>query len=145
MQFALLLQAASTWAMVGLIWFVQIVHYPLMSHVGAAQFAQYEQLHQRLTTWVVAPLMLAELAVSVWLCYARPAWLPAAWVWVGCGLVALIWLSTACFQVPAHDALSNNFSEVQHRWLVTSNWTRTIAWSLRGFLVLLMLSRMPKH
>ena len=45
----LLLNFASTWAMVGLIWLIQIVHYPLFSRVGADQFKLYEQEHQRLS------------------------------------------------------------------------------------------------
>lgn len=30
----LLVHAAATWAMVGLVWFVQVVHYPLFAQVG---------------------------------------------------------------------------------------------------------------
>ncbi len=33
---ALVLGAAATWAMVGLIWFVQLVHYPLLARFSAA-------------------------------------------------------------------------------------------------------------
>ena len=58
MREILLIQAAATLAMVGLIWFVQIVHYPLMAQVGRDSFAHYEASHTARTTWVVAPLML---------------------------------------------------------------------------------------
>lgn len=140
MKWVLLVQAASTWAMVGLIWFVQIVHYPLFANVGSAEFTSYEQLHQRLTTWVVAPLMFAELGTAIYLCAVRPDWLPAWQVWLGAALVAAIWFSTACLQVPAHEALSADFSAEQHAKLVSTNWIRTIAWSIRGVLVLVMIS-----
>ena len=60
LELILLLQAASTLAMVGLIWFVQIVHYPLFAQVGREGFSGYEQAHQNRTTFVVAPLMLVE-------------------------------------------------------------------------------------
>ena len=56
----LMLHLVSTLAMVGLIWFVQVVHYPLFDQVGRDGFRQYEQSHQRLTTLVVAPLMLTD-------------------------------------------------------------------------------------
>lgn len=143
MQIALFVQAASTWAMVGLIWFVQIVHYPLFASVGNAEFPDYEDLHRRLTTWVVAPLMFAELGTAGYFCYARPEWLPAWQAWLGLGLVAIIWLSTACFQVPAHAALAKEFSTEQHNRLVSTNWIRTVAWSVRGLLVLMMLELSP--
>ena len=65
LKFILLTQFASTLFMVGLIWFVQIVHYPLFAGVGADQFSQYEQQHQQLTTYVVMPVMLLELATAI--------------------------------------------------------------------------------
>ena len=139
MKSVLFVQAASTWAMVGLIWFVQIVHYPLFGSVGAEGFPRYEQQHQRLTTLVVAPLMLAELAAALWLCFVRPDWLPAWQAWLGLGLVGIIWFSTAFLQVPAHEALAAEFSAEQHAKLVSTNWIRTIAWSARGVLVLAMI------
>jgi uncharacterized membrane protein len=140
MNWALLLQAAATWAIVGLIWFVQVVHYPLLRQVGEASFPAYEQQHQRLTTYVVAPLMFLELGIAIWLCVARPEWLPTWQAWLGLALVALIWLSTALLQVPVHQALSEGFSSEQHSKLIKTNWLRTSAWSIRGFLVLLMLN-----
>lgn len=144
MNTVLFVQAGSTWAMVGLIWFVQIVHYPLFGHVGAEAFLEYEQVHKKLTTWVVAPLMFAELGAATWLCVARPASLPAWQTWLGLGLVAVIWFSTAFLQVPAHEALSAEFTAEQHEKLVNTNWIRTVAWSVRGVLVLVMLASIAK-
>ena len=46
--------------MTGLIWFVQVVHYPLFERVAVQIFASYQQAHQRLTTWVVAPALLVQ-------------------------------------------------------------------------------------
>ena len=43
----LLLHTLSTLSMLGLIWFVQIVHYPLMARVGRVRFHAYETDHQR--------------------------------------------------------------------------------------------------
>ena len=34
----LIIHAAATWFMVGLIWFVQIVHYPMFANVGRDSF-----------------------------------------------------------------------------------------------------------
>ena len=56
----LAVHAVSTLALTGLIWFVQVVHYPLMGAVPPTHFVHYERQHTRRTTWVVAPLMLAE-------------------------------------------------------------------------------------
>jgi len=66
-----LVHAGATWFMTGLIWFVQIVHYPLMGAVQADAFPAYEVAHQRRTTWVVGPVMLIEASCAVLL-----FWLP---------------------------------------------------------------------
>jgi hypothetical protein len=68
----ILSHAAATLYMTGLIWFVQIVHHPLMSSIQNEDFANYEQQHMSLTTWVVAPPMLIEVATAVLLFWFRP-------------------------------------------------------------------------
>ena len=128
--------AAATLYMTGLIWFVQIVHYPLMGAIGKSDFSAYEQRHMSLTTWVVAPPMLVEAAASMLLFWFRPTGMSTWTVWVGIILLAVIWLSTALLQVPCHETLSNGFDPEVHRRLVSTNWIRTVAWSLRGLLVL---------
>lgn len=135
LSIVLLLQLFATLFMVGLIWFVQIVHYPLMAAVGAERFTDYKRRHQTLTTYVVAPVMLLELASALALVVMAP---PASRMIVVIGLALLIgiWLSTWLLQVPAHTALSARYSEAQLLRLVASNWIRTMAWSLRGVLVL---------
>ena len=140
MKLILLIHSFSTLFMVGLIWFVQIVHYPLFNHVGPDQFRTYEELHQRLTTWVVAPAMLVELVTAVMLLKDVPAE-SSMLVWTGAGLIALIWLTTAALSVPAHNSLSAEFSTSAWRSLVATNWIRTIAWSVRGILILIILYR----
>jgi hypothetical protein len=139
----LLIHAASTWAMTGLIWFVQVVHYPLFDRVGLEGFARYELAHSSRTTMVVAPLMLVELTCAAWLVLARPASVPAPAAWLGATLVALIWLSTFALQVPQHTVLSSGFDARAHGLLVATNWIRTIAWTLRAALALWMIGTAP--
>src|SRR4051812_47184292 len=88
MLLVLLLHAAATWTMVGIIWFVQIVHYPLFARVGAAQFPAYEGAHSSLTTAVVAAPMLIEASTSVLLVWQRPASISPVLAWSGLALVA---------------------------------------------------------
>ncbi|MEQ8208408.1 MAG: hypothetical protein RH917_01145 [Lacipirellulaceae bacterium] len=139
-RFLVLTQLASTWAMVGLIWFVQIVHYPLFDRVGEAGFGAYEQIHQRATTWVVAPLMFAELISAGLLLWFRPAGVPSWLLWTGAGLVVVNWASTAFLQVPLHTKLLEGFDQDVYERLVSTNWIRTIAWSLRGLIVLAVIT-----
>ena len=137
-ELLLLVHAAATLSMVGLIWFVQVVHYPLFGKVGGSGFREYELAHQHRTTLVVAPLMLVEALTAGLLIWLRPAFLPAAAVLWGGGLVAFLWLSTFFWQVPAHERLAKSFDSATHRSLVRSNWVRTAAWTVRGLLAVWM-------
>ncbi len=130
---------AATWLMIGLVWFVQVVHYPLFGEVGSSKFVTYEQRHTSRTSWVVGPPMLVEAATSVLLLWRRPPGIPLWQVWLGAALLAGVWLSTALLQVPCHSLLSKRFDVAALKHLVATNWIRTTAWSARGILVLSML------
>ncbi len=132
----LAVHAAVTLALCGLIWFVQVVHYPLLAHVGRDVFIEYEARHIRLTTAVVAPLMLAEVATAAWLLFTA-----VSRMWSGAGILLLlvVWISTAAFQVPCHRRLEQGFDLGVIRRLVATNWIRTAAWSARGVLALGLL------
>jgi hypothetical protein len=136
---ALVLQLAATFYMVGLVWFVQRVHYPLFAGVGSQQFSAYERAHVSRTSPVVGPAMLLEAGTALALVALPVPRLPHLLPWLGVGLLFVIWLSTALLQVPRHRELSAEFDTSAHRRLVATNWIRTSAWSLRGLLVLWMV------
>lgn len=140
MPWILLANAVSTLFMTGLIWFVQVVHYPLFAAVGAESFPAYSRLHQQLTTLVVGPPMLVEALTAGLLVVSRPPGVSAALAWAGLGLVVLIWLSTALLQIPSHGRLVSGFNAETGAFLVSTNWIRTIAWSARAAIVVAMLS-----
>ena len=135
----LLANAAATLFMVGVIWFVQIVHYPLFASVGGPGFAAYSGSHTRLTGLVVGPPMLVEAATAVALVVWTPSGISVFLLWTGLILVVGIWLSTIFLQAPRHTALGGGFDPTAHRFLVTSNWLRTVLWSLRAIVVLCIL------
>ena len=144
MTWILLAHAMATFFMVGLIWFVQLVHYPLLKRVGKRDFPQYEAAHCRLTTWVVGPPMLVEAATAPILFWYSPF---AATTWMlrmGMALLLVIWLSTALLQVPRHRDLGLSFQSAAHRRLVATNWVRTVAWSLRGVIAVMVLAESMK-
>ena len=131
-EWVLIVHAAATWFMTGLIWFVQRVHYPLMDGVATAGYADYQRRHMHATSPVVGVAMLIELLTAVALVVMFVG--VAGW-WVNLALLAFIWVSTAAVQVPAHRRLGGGFDAATHRRLVVSNWGRTAAWSLRAVIV----------
>jgi hypothetical protein len=136
MQLILLANIAATLLMTGVIWIVQVVHYPLFALVGRGNFPAYEAAHSSAITLVVMPLMLVELGTSFLLALAPPPALDRATPWIGLGLAAATWGVTFFFSVPAHGALSGGFDPAAHTALVSTNWLRTLAWTAHSGVVL---------
>jgi hypothetical protein len=140
----LMLHVATTMFMVGLIWFVQIVHYPLFAHVGDNTFFSYHQRHIQRITFIVAPIMMLELATGLVLWFRTP--FHPFWIINTIGM-AVIWGSTAFWQVPLHNQLSLADGSARLALidqLVASNWLRTITWSFRAAFLIVWLLKSPK-
>ena len=142
MEVLLGLHALATIMMAGLIWFVQLVHYPLFPLVGASDFVRYEREHTRRVTWIVAPLMGLEAITAVALVILVDGATMRLLAIAGFLLVAVIWASTAFLQVPCHRKLSAGCNPSTARRLVTTNWLRTLAWTGRACLAIVMPAMM---
>ncbi|MCS6773548.1 MAG: hypothetical protein NZ693_05470, partial [Thermoflexales bacterium] len=130
---ALLVNLVASLFMTGVIWYVQVVHYPLFARVGQAAFPTYHALHSEWTTAVVGLPMLVELLASIWLLLDRPPGVTLLVAIVLFGLTALIWGVTAFVSVPLHSQLSvRGFEPELIAQLVRTNWIRTLAWSARS-------------
>lgn len=135
----LIVHVAVTWFMVGLIWMIQTVHYPLYAAVGTDVFPQYEREHmRRMGGLLIVPATL-EIVTAAVLVGVRPEGVPIWLVLVAGVLLAAIWIMTALVQAPIHRRLSSGFDPSLVENLIHSNWWRTAAWSLRGGLVAAML------
>lgn len=136
----LLVHLAATWFMVGLIWFVQLVHYPLFDGVGRREFTDYAARHSRRTTAAIAvpwPVEgLTAAALLVWPPDGVPLWMPA----VGAAAFLGVALSTVALQVPAHARFGDGFDQRTYERLVATNWFRTALWTTRGVLALVMVA-----
>lgn len=127
----LVVHLVATAGMMGLIWFVQLVHYPLFAAVGADHFVAYESAHRTRTSWVVGPLMGVEGVSALTIAAVLLDDVGLVLTLAGLALLAVVHTSTVVFQVPAHRRLSAHDDAETVRRLVRTNWVRTIGWSLR--------------
>ena len=136
----LVAQALATAVMTGVIWTVQVVHYPLFLRVPAEAFPAYERAHMRRIGCIVGPAMAVELACAGFIA-AQPerVGVSVALAWTGLALVGVLWILTATVQGPLHQRLAEGKDERLIRVLVSSNWVRTVAWSARMVVAVLML------
>lgn len=130
-----LVQIFCTFAMTGIVWFVQIVHYPLMRQVGKGRFVRYTRTHYVLTVFVVGPLMLLEtVSVVFGLLHSTP-WIRDDTAWLGAALLAVIWIVTIAIQLPQQRRLEKVFEARAYRRLLFGNWVRCYAWSFRSIIL----------
>jgi len=123
-------QVASTFAMTGVIWLVQLVQYPAFRSVGAAEFAAFHRHHCRAIGYVVGPLMLVEVSTAVLLAWSgQPLWFWRSML----ALLVLLWFSTALVQGPLHGRLAQEGPRPDLLdSLVLGNWLRTVLWTVRS-------------
>lgn len=135
---------AATWMMVGVIWFVQLVHYPMLGLYPRDGFVAFAEEHQRRTSWVVIPPMLVELAAALLLLVrsltASAEGHTRLLTGLGLGLLVAVWASTFLLQVPCHRRLLEGKDEATLRRLVATNWLRTVGWTARGLLAIALLA-----
>ena len=131
-----LLHLAATCFMAGVIWFVQVVHYPLFVAFEPTTFGESMRRHQSLTSWIVMPAMLLELGTGLQMFFLAfvPGWIAA----IDVVLLALTWAVTFLVSVPLHASLAHGFDAARARKLVSSNWARTALWSSRAALLVLV-------
>ena len=137
----LLFNAGATLALFGLIWTVQLVHYPMFAGMDPKQFPRWHEIHASRISLIVGPLMGLEAVTAVLLFLAPPAGIPPALLGAGLGLVVAHLASTAFLQVPLHRRLTNGFDPGVVRRLVRTNWLRTWIWTARTALVIFLIER----
>ena len=139
MNFFINLEALSCFFMTGVIWIVQLVHYPCFFLIDKMKFKSFTKFHQQKISLIVAPVMLIELLASIVLLI----YYPDRHYFINYALILLlvgIWTTTMFICVPCHNNLYNKFNEYDLNRLIQTNWIRTILWTIRTILIFITLS-----
>jgi hypothetical protein len=135
---------AATLYLTGVIWTVQVAHYPLFAKVGPEAFRTYHAAHTGAMGLVVGPAMLAQLGTSALLAFAVPAppGLPRPLLLLGFALAVGTWGVTGLVSVPLHGKLAGGWDADAGRALVLTNWIRTALWTAHALLLLELTRRL---
>ena len=125
------IQALITWFLTGLIWTVQVAHYPIFSYL--TNQPDSFTFHQRRMGLLVAPVMLIELLTAILLLIDQWHMFPYL-VLSNFISVCCIWLHTFSIMVPIHNRLLTNSNLSLVNKLVKQNWIRTFAWTMKSIL-----------
>ena len=117
--------------MVGLIWLIQLVSYPLFSYVNVGDFQKYHSRHVKKISPIVALAMTLEASIALILLIFTPSDSVGLLV-INTLLVCLIWVSTAFIQIPYHQRLEFPKNQILYtEKLIKTNWIRTILWTFK--------------
>lgn len=115
--------------LVVLLWLVQCIIYPSFLQVTPDRLIDWHATYTRRMGYIVAPMMFAQLGLSVlgvWQTGAALAWLDLI-------LVLCCWGLTFGLSVPLHNRIAAGKSDpLILRRLVLTNWPRTLLWTFLG-------------
>lgn len=118
--------------LLGLIWTIQLVHYPSFVYVSSERFIDFEKMHTFKISLVVMPLMIIELITALSMLYLNSMNVPSM---AYTAIIVFIWLSTFTFSVPCHKKLYLGKDIKIIKKLISTNWIRTILWSIKASLL----------
>jgi hypothetical protein len=126
---------AATWFMVGLIWTIHVVHYPLFPKVGDATYVEFQAAHVErigallLLPWAVEGITAAAILLAAFVARDRQFLVPAV---VGAVAMGVVLAVSGFWSAPAHGELADGFDADVHSRLMAADLIRTLAWSVRG-------------
>jgi hypothetical protein len=135
---------ASTLFMVGLIWTIHSVHYPLFAHVGESTYAAFQSEHVNrigkllLLPWLIEGITLLGVLILAFLGNRRDLRLPAFLNGLGMAIALII---SGVWSAPAHGKLADGFDAAIHDRLMTANLVRSFAWTLCGICAVWIVAR----
>ena len=136
----LLINFTLTAILCGLIWTIQLVHYPSFFDVGESEYNNYQQNHMRNISLLVIPLMLLELGFGIYLQIEHLNHDINTLIYAATFLLLFIWGVTFFISSPLHGkllGLGYNYENIDR--LVRTNWLRTIAWTGRLIIFFIIL------
>jgi hypothetical protein len=116
---------AATLFMVGLIWTIHYVHYPLFAYVGESTYASFQAAHvERIGKLLFVPWLTEGITLLGILALAFLGGNGAA--------MAVALVISGFWSAPTHAKLADGFDKSLHDQLMTVNLIRTLAWTVCG-------------
>ena len=131
----IVVHAAASMFMVGLIWTIHYVHYPLFAYVGESTYASFQAVHvERIgrllfVPWLTEGFSLIGIVALAFLGGRRTLRVPAV---INGAAMAIVLVISGFWSAPAHGKLAEGFDKAVHDELMTVNLIRTLAWTVCG-------------
>ena len=119
----------STSIMVGVIWVIQLLHYPSFHFIQKSNYSKFQQFHMDRISLIVIPAMVIEFITGIMMLQfgfsSNILFISSLFI------LLIIWGITFVFFTKMHQGLMIGYDEVIVNRLISINWSRTLLWSLR--------------
>ena len=129
-----LIQIISNSILIGVLLITQLIYYPSLYSIDKNYFEKYHKNYVNSISYVVIPLMLIELISLLYLTF----YVSDLFMIKSLLILITIWLFTFICIVPLHNLLSKKRSDDIISRLVNYNWLRTILWSIKLIIILIV-------
>jgi len=137
--FFLLINLLSTILIAGILWFVQLVHYPLFNEIPAKNFINYGYYHSRKVSGIIKPLFIVDFTTLILLLILLGSNLSTNLMIVNVTIFIITIVLTQIIFIPIHQKLSKSPNSQTISQLIRLNWIRTLIWSLKVVFMLIII------
>ena len=126
----------STSIMVGVIWVVQLVHYPSFKYVNESDYIIFQKYHMSNISYIVFPVMFTELITAILILFFGEE---SLFFMLSLICLFLIWVITGVLFTKFHNTLQKGKDLKMIEKMIKANWMRTLLWTLRLIMILFVI------
>lgn len=133
--YVFILHLISTFFMVGVIWVVQIVHYPSFYFIDKQKYQVFQEFHMHKISMIVVPMMVLEIFSGLILIFNFYHNNGHTTFYLSVFMLICIWTITGSIFTKLHNELLKGYDKSIIKKIIEWNWSRTLLWTLRLFLI----------
>ncbi len=130
-----IIHCIATFIMVGVIWVIQLVHYPSFYFIEKKKYQSFQKFHMRNISYIVMPMMIIELFTGFILIVNFNNFKGYYNFNISLFFLLCTWAITGIIFTKLHNELLKGYDKLIIKKIIKWNWIRTIFWTFRLFLL----------
>ena len=132
----LIIHIISTSIMVGVIWVIQLVHYPSFKYVNESDYIIFQKYHMSNISYIVFPVMFTELITALIILFFGEK---SLFFVLSLICLFLIWVITGVLFTKYHSILKEGKDLMIIEKMIKANWIRALLWTMRLIMILFVI------
>lgn len=126
-------------AVTAILWFMQVVHYPLFAFVDKTRWSEFTERKRRQTMMILYPLMAFEALTGITLILMASQSATYIFLALEVGLLAVLHIYNFMYFNALVKKITGPEDSLNHQRCVKMHWIRTAGWSLRLVLLIFII------